>query len=316
MLSLLKASPVKGSPANDPRDLVRDTRGAAYVEFLLSFIPLFIMFLGMVQIAMMYAGDLVVRHAATTAARAAVVVLPDDPQYYDDSEVNVIDTDGAGSSEDALGGLLSLFGGGSGGGGSSVASTGGPRLSAIRSAASIPLMAISPNYDQLTGRESVEAALGGEPALRGATGVSLYNRAAMAVTFPTAPRQNEYRSEFGEGDQVTARVTYLFHCGIPVANRIMCETYPTLRLGPAAAAVEETIRRIGSGGMSFDEAREAIGRIDTARRRHEDAEPALDELEAAGASDLMYLTWMTGSRFKVLRAEATMPLQYARYEYP
>src|SRR6185436_6787073 len=120
------------SPGPDRmKRLLRDQRGAAYVEFLLAFIPLFIMFLGMVQMALMYAGDLVVRHAATTAARAAVVVLPDDPQYYGGNPITQIDTSGSGSSEDAIGGLLGgLGGGGGGGGGSSVGQPSGPRLGA------------------------------------------------------------------------------------------------------------------------------------------------------------------------------------------
>jgi hypothetical protein len=293
--------------------LARDQRGAAYVEFLLAFIPLFIMFLGMVQMALMYAGDLVVQHAATTAARATAVILDDDPRHYDGAPRLRVDGEASMSSEDAIGGILRLFGGGGGGGGGAPA-PGGPRVAAIRQAASIPLVAISPSMNQLIDSDSVRTAIG-SPEGRGATGLLIYNSSAMAVTFPTAPGATSYRSSFRQGDQAIARVTYLFHCGVPLASRLMCETYPSLRLGPAAAMIEGIIRDLGSGTLSFEAAMERLRRADESRRRHERDNPAIDELEAAGANDLMYLTWATGARFKVMRAEASMPVQYARYVY-
>lgn len=66
----------------------RGTRGAVYVEFLIAFLPIFIFFESLVQLAGLYAAQLVVAHAAETAARAAIVVLPDDPKFYDDVPVN------------------------------------------------------------------------------------------------------------------------------------------------------------------------------------------------------------------------------------
>lgn len=293
--------------------LMDDTRGAAYVEFLLAFIPLFIMFLGMVQMALMYAGDLVVQHAATRAARAAAVVIDDDPQYYEDAERMDVGSFGVTSSEDVIGSILSIFGGDMSIGGIG-SSPGGPRLNAIRTAASVPLMAISPSMDQLIDSDSVRTAIG-SPEARGATGMLIYNSAAMAVTFPTAPNATSYRTSFDEGDQAVTRVTYLFHCGVPLVNRMMCETYPSLRLGPAAGAIEGIISDLGDGSLSFDEAMERLRRADEGRRRHERDNAAIDELEAAGADDLMYLTWATGARFKVLRGEASMPVQYAAYDY-
>ena len=41
-----------------------------YVEFLLVFMPIFLMFLGMVQMALMYSAKLVLQHSAYTAARS------------------------------------------------------------------------------------------------------------------------------------------------------------------------------------------------------------------------------------------------------
>lgn len=300
-------------PENQALLVISDVRGAAYVEFLLAFIPLFIMFLGMVQMALMYAGDLVVQHAASRAARAAVVVLDDDPQYYDGQDRLSVSGGGVASTEDAISAILAVFGGGGGGGGSGISATGGKRMGAIRTAASVPMMAVSPSMDQLIDADSVKTALG-NPESRAASSL-LYNEAALAVTFPTGPGQDSYRTEFDEGDQITARVTYLFHCGVPLANRLMCESYPSLRLGAGAEVVTQIMDGLADGSMSYDEAMERLRRVDEARARQQRDQPGINELEAAGADDLMYLTWATGSRFKVLRGEATMPLQYARYEY-
>lgn len=53
---------------------------------LIGFLPVFMFFLGTLQVADTSIAHLVVEHAATAAARAAVVVLPDDGAYYDDEE--------------------------------------------------------------------------------------------------------------------------------------------------------------------------------------------------------------------------------------
>jgi len=290
-----------------PRD---GQEGAAYVEFLIAFIPLFIMFLGMVQMSLMYAGDLVVQHAASRAARAAVVVIDDDPARYEGAPRRAVQPEGTSSGGSGLGGLIGVIGGGGGGGGN----VGGPRLAAIRSAASMPLSAISPSMDQLVDPDSVRTAIGSAET-RAATGVFLYNDTAMGVTFPTAPGAESYRQRFGLDTQVTTRVTYLFHCGVPVAANIMCETYPTLRLGPAAGTAAAIIGAVGSGSMTWEEARERLRRIDESRRRSGRDQPGIGELASSGASDLLFATWGTGARFKLMRGEATMPLQSARYEY-
>ncbi len=294
--------------------LVEDRRGAAYVEFLLAFMPLFILFLGMVQMALMFAGDLVVQRAASTAARAAAVVIDDDPQYYGGAARMDVGSSGTASSDGAMSSILSLFGGGGGGGGGGGTHPGGARMTAIRNAASIPLMAVSPSMGQLTNSDSVRTAIG-DPTGRATTGLLVYNNSAMAVTFPTGPGSTSYRTSFSPGDQAVTRVTYLFHCGVPVVNRMMCETYPSLRLGPAAGAVGAIVHDLGTGAMSYDDAMAALQRVDRSRSIHQRDSAGVQELESAGTSDLMYLTAATGSRFKVLRAEASMPVQYARYQY-
>ena len=67
---------------------LRDSRGAVYVEFLLTFVPLLLFFGALVQLALVEVGGLMVEHAAVVAARAAVVVLPDDPTFYEGAPTN------------------------------------------------------------------------------------------------------------------------------------------------------------------------------------------------------------------------------------
>lgn len=70
------------------RELRSDRRGAVYVEFLIVFLPLFVLFMSLVQFAFVQVANIVTKHAAMSAARAAAVVLPDDPAFYDEVPVN------------------------------------------------------------------------------------------------------------------------------------------------------------------------------------------------------------------------------------
>ena len=96
------ASCEQGPAARQP--LVHSQRGAVYVEFLIAFLPTFILYLGVTEIALLYTSKLLVTRAATVAARAAVVVLPDDVRYYEDgTEQNKISGDRLKLIEDAAG---------------------------------------------------------------------------------------------------------------------------------------------------------------------------------------------------------------------
>jgi hypothetical protein len=58
------------------------TRGAVFVEFLIAFLPVYVFFLCLLQLAILFAVRLVTEHAATSAARAAAVVIGDDKSRY------------------------------------------------------------------------------------------------------------------------------------------------------------------------------------------------------------------------------------------
>ncbi len=63
-------------------DLRDDTRGAVYVEFLIAFMPVFVFFLCLLQLALLFSAKLVVEHAAVTGSRSAAVVFGDEPGPY------------------------------------------------------------------------------------------------------------------------------------------------------------------------------------------------------------------------------------------
>jgi Flp pilus assembly protein TadG len=282
-------------------ELRRDDGGVAYVEFLIAFIPFFIMVLGMIQLALYFSANLLVRHAASTAVRAAIVVLPDDPEYYDDEEVNRIEESGGGASATTSIGGMTL-----------PTSSSGSRLDSIRNAASVPLLAISPSYDQLVDDKSVVAALG-DPESRFLTGATIYNRTAVAVTFPEEPGSTEYRDSFETRGKVTARVTYLFHCGIPVVSRIFCDDYVSLRTRVPMAAAEDLVTALRSGDP--DLIRAAQERYDHASERLENERAGMDELDEAAVPSAGVVYSAFGARFRIIRADATMTNQGAGFTY-
>jgi hypothetical protein len=93
--STCDASPGRG------RDVLDDTGGAVFVEFLIAFLPVFTFFLCLIQLGLLFAVREVTEHAATTAARAAAVVIGDDPKRYGDEAPNQLDT-GSGKRYDAI----------------------------------------------------------------------------------------------------------------------------------------------------------------------------------------------------------------------
>ena len=75
--------------------LTTDERGVVYLEFLLAFVPFFILFLCTAQLALVAQAALVVRHAALSAARQAVVSIDDDPAFYEGAPRKVLSEAGS-----------------------------------------------------------------------------------------------------------------------------------------------------------------------------------------------------------------------------
>lgn len=222
------------APISAPR-VARDVRGAVYVEFLLVFLPVFLLFLCIVELGFLYTGRLVAQHAATRAARAAVVILDDDPAFYGGEARNRVDANGTTNDESAV----ERFMDGAGFGGGASPPAGSPRFRDIRSAASIPMLAVAPSAPQVNDDDSVRNAIGlGDQ--RAAHGAQRYNEAAMAVTFPTGPGANSFRTTFDRDDPITVRVTYVMHCSVPLVPVLMCDEANSLDLQPEEASQIDT----------------------------------------------------------------------------
>lgn len=227
--------------------LADDERAAVYVEFLIAFMPMFTMFLGMMQIGLLFAGRLVVDHAAYTAARSAAVILPDDATRYGDAAQDQVSYNGMSASDvlptevlglaEALGLNIPemLFTDGDG------------RLNRVRIAAMVPLLGITPSRGHLEATAGFNLGPNGETGaaidaigFTGGTGLGaigqrvlagfLYLSGGMAVTFPPEPGG---AAPYGDGVNVgghtyhtatpfTTRVTFAHPCGVPLAASLVC----------------------------------------------------------------------------------------------
>lgn len=196
---------------------IRDQRGAVYVEFLLVFLPVFLLFLAVVQLGFVYAARLVVQHSANRAVRAAVVIIDDDPARYDMEPRGRLRLNG--SHAPRFAGQAYFQGIGFAG---SADTLGGARFLDIRGAAALPLLAVAPSAAALSDPENVRSAIG-QAGSRVAAG-SVYNQSAVAVVFPTEPGAGTFRTRFDRDDLVTVRVSYLFHCSTPLVSRLMCKS--------------------------------------------------------------------------------------------
>lgn len=291
---------------SDAPGLLKDDRGAAYAEFLIAFPPILLLFLAIMQLTLLYVGKLAVRHAATRAARAAIVVLPDDPEHYDGADVNQVDYDGGGSDaegggflHDALGPLLGTAIGGEGDG----------RIRAVRRAAAMPLTPLGPSIDNAFNSENliVEDALDrGIGTLIGSA--ALYNRGATAVTFHS-PGENDFKRSFDNKEVFATRVTYLFHCGVPIVNDYICSEYLELALGNPLVLVEALGDRVWDGHEEW------LGGVLDDFLGAEDVSQGVRELAMAEAP-WMVLPFVFGkNRVVILRAQAILPNQGAGYDY-
>ena len=186
------------------------------MEFLIVIIPFLILVMCTVQIALMYGAQLLVEASAHMAVRAAVVIMPDEKGSYRGGGINEV---GPGNGLNAY-----------------LKAPAGSRISMIRRAAAIPLLPVSVGIRDLKGLFTGRFTLA--DAFRRQGAVSMLARLNMdimpvAVTFPDT--SGGYRTKLGPASNITARVTYLFTCRVPVASDIMCRRYLKL---PSSARKE------------------------------------------------------------------------------
>lgn len=200
---------------------VGDDRGAVYVEFLLAFFPIFLMFLAICQLALIGAAETVVRHSAFSAVRSAIVVLEDNPEKFDGAPRGSL-SQGRPSvvkgAEEVLGKL--------GFAAEAVAEAAtklpqeGARMVPIQTAALLPLLPVAPRADlpsDTVANSLVSATVQQLPfALK-------YTRAATRISLHDEPSNVSLASEpFEPKANVTVRVSYLYQCTVPVVRVLMC----------------------------------------------------------------------------------------------
>lgn len=76
-------------------DFWGDASGAVYVEFLIAFMPVFVFFLCLLQLALLSTSQLLVEHSAVQGARAAAVVFGDEPGPYGEHGDDAVNALGA-----------------------------------------------------------------------------------------------------------------------------------------------------------------------------------------------------------------------------
>jgi F0F1-type ATP synthase membrane subunit b/b' len=337
------------------------------MEFLIALMPVLVAFLGFTQFCFAGIAKLTVRHAAALVTRAAVVVIEESKDL-------------PGVPEEMYGGFLA---GGlevarppgkqSGGGASvqqsqtqvsTVTGSGSPnkstsqnmqdllgsvdrttsRIKQIRTAAYIPLLAISPSLGQdgvavvndisngeLFQKTSVKDAIGTADLGR-IVGALLYNMGAVAVTFPKEPGSKELTDgRFGKdadhlNEMVTARVTYLFRCQVPLASLLMCSSGWSLLMGDAwfdPLAMRQIVRMVGDPPKRAEDLPKWADQWKQEKTVHDRQQQRVDAFKGH-AADFQEVEWpfmldvllaLPGTRYMVLSAEAQLPLQGAKY-YP
>lgn len=218
---------VTGATSNSG-SLCADKRGVVFLELLIAFVPMWTFFLCVLQLAFIGYADLMVKHSADSAARSAVVVLPDDPNEYGGEAEMSVDrkpviasdlgaalgrigsTVGARASE---AGLLTAFSQ------EALVNLGRSRLNTIRLAAHAPMMPLAPLSLGRDSLPSIGKAIGSERRLLNAL---YYQPFALAVTFPGL--QGAVATE----PEITVRVTYAYQCAVPLARRILCQSFADL----------------------------------------------------------------------------------------
>lgn len=237
-------------------DLRSDERGAVYVEFLIAFLPLFLMFLAICQLALIATAEAVVRHAAYSAARTAVVVLEDAPSKFDGTVRGSLSA-GRSKGHQGAEAVLSKLGV------SKITVTQnsldklrpqqGARMLPIKTAAYLPLLPVAPNEGtgQL-GTDSIANAIASTTERQ--LGFALqYTKAATAVTLHDRPENESLAVEpVAAKSPISARVTYLFHCTVPIVRAMLCRGLGSMPEGRLALVHSpDTIQKLLGAEAQF-----------------------------------------------------------------
>jgi len=208
----------------------RHSRGVVYVEFLIAFVPVFLLFLGVCQLVLLTAARLIVSHAAATAVRSAIVVLEDPTDDYGGAPRGNLSKGKSDSFDWSE--LLKRLGLASANVSSTDSSKGAPqhgaRMAAIRLAATTPLLTLAPKIGAMISGENLERSLVSNSAVQLAFAYA-YTEATTAVAIKTDEWNDSLVVEpIDPKGSVTVEVTYLYNCGVPVVRSLLCSTLSSL----------------------------------------------------------------------------------------
>jgi len=283
---------------SDNRAVSLDERGVVYVEFIIAFMPLFLLFLAVCQLALLAAARLVVQHAALSGVRSAIVILDDDPKnelkLYGGAPRGSLSMGSPSASlgiETALAKLGLVPGAGHPPPGAWAGASAalveqatthqqGARMIPIREAAEFPLLSLAPNEASVVRPQegSVAASLGSSVAGQLVFALG-YSRAATVISVHVGDSEQLAPEPIARDAAVRVRVTYLYSCGVPLVRALMCSSLASL-FG------SESEGNVTPLGKRFDLAEDQGG---------------LQRLAGPGAF------------FMPLNAEATLPNQGAAY---
>jgi hypothetical protein len=255
-----------------------------YVEFLIAFFPVFLLFLAICQLALVTAARVIVTHAAVAGVRSAIVVLEDPGDEYDNYDGARLGTLSDGGSQSA--GLSVPFGStaasmltpasSSEGNRPNNEQQNGPRMTPIRQAAQAPLVVLAPSFGSL---QPSESSLSHAVSVSNASNEPFalaYTQAASAITVHSSESGNELATEpLAPTGNVTVRVAYLYRCAVPWVRSLMCRTLTNL-LNPEPSS---------------------------------SSAPVIARLKQAGALDKLQQWASSSERFTILIGQASLPNQ-------
>ncbi|MEZ4391076.1 MAG: hypothetical protein R3A48_08275 [Polyangiales bacterium] len=106
----------------------------------------------------------------------------------------------------------------------------------------------------------------------------------------------------------SARVSYLYHCGVPIVSKMACDDLPQLLTGVPIRQMQDLARAARSGNLQ--QIQTNLNTVQIARQRLSDARPGQQEFSHAGLTgSSMLLMGFTGGNFSLIRAEVTLPNQ-------
>lgn len=253
-------------------------RGIVFIETLMSLLPLLLAFLGILQLALLGIGQLVVQHAATRAARAAVVILDDDPNHYGGAKRG--DLSSGEEEKKGLELLLAELSSAYEGLTDSESQPAGARLKAIQSAAHHALAVLGP---AVPGGEGFAKEFNGSLG-RIVFGRMIYAPIASAVTLHKGGNEVPVLTT-GAREKLQLRVAFLMPCSVPLASALICTSRADLV-----------------------KAREGLETTEQAKK-------IIEALKYTNSALLRDAAIITGNRFMLLRAEVSFVAQGAHY-YP